>query len=44
MQLYYIQLNLVQMQMDMCRIQQHVEDELQAFFELLCLNAIVLKS
>jgi hypothetical protein len=30
--------------MDMSRLPQHVEDELQAFLELLCPNAIVLKS
>jgi hypothetical protein len=30
--------------MDMFRIPQHVEDELQAFLELLCPNAIVFKS
>jgi hypothetical protein len=30
--------------MDMSIIPQHVEDELQAFLKLLCLNAIVFKS
>jgi hypothetical protein len=30
--------------MDMSRVPQHVEDELQAFLELLCLSAIVLIS
>ncbi len=44
MQLYYIQLNLTQLQMDMSKLPQHVEDELQAFLELLCPNAIVLRS
>jgi hypothetical protein len=44
MKLYCIQLNLVQLQMDMSKLPQHVEDELQAFLELLCPNAIVLKS
>ncbi len=44
MQLYCIQLNLAQLQMDMSKLPQHVEDELQAFLELLCPNAIVLKS
>ncbi len=43
MQLYYFQLNLTQLQMDMFRI-PHVEDELQTFLELLCPSAIVLKS
>ncbi len=44
MQLYCIQLNLAQLQMDMSRLPQHVEDEVQAFLKLLCLNAIVFKS
>jgi hypothetical protein len=44
MQFHHNQLNLTQLQMDMCRIPQHVEDELQAFLELLCPSAIVLKS
>ncbi len=44
MSLYSIQLNLAQLQMDMSRLPQHGEDELQAFLKLLCLNAIVLKS
>jgi len=44
MQLYYIQLNLTQLQMDMFRVPQHVEDELQAFLKLLCPSAIVLRS
>jgi hypothetical protein len=30
--------------MDMSRVPQHVEDELQAFLELLCFSAIVLRS
>jgi hypothetical protein len=30
--------------MDMSRLPQHVEDELQAFLELLCLIVVVLKS
>jgi hypothetical protein len=30
--------------MDMFRLSQHVEDEFQAFLELLCPGAIVLKS
>ncbi len=44
MQLYYIQLNLTQLQMDMSRVPQYVEYELQAFLELLCLGAIMFKS
>jgi aspartyl/asparaginyl-tRNA synthetase len=44
MQLYCIQLNLAQLEMDMFRLSQHVEDEFQAFLELLCASAIVLKS
>jgi hypothetical protein len=44
MQLYYIQLNLVQLQMDMSRLPQHVENELQAILKLLRLSAVVLKS
>ncbi len=32
------------MQMDISRLQEHVEDELQAFKNLLCLSAVVLKS
>ncbi len=44
MQLYYIQLNLAQLQMDMFKIPQYVECELQAFLELLCLSAIMFKS
>jgi hypothetical protein len=36
MQLYYIQLNLVQLQMEMSKVSQHVEDELQIFLKLLC--------
>jgi len=44
MQLYCIQLNLAQLQMDMSRLPQHVENELKAISELLCLNAIVFKS
>ncbi len=42
--MYCIQLNLAQLQMDMSRLPQCVEDEFQTFLELLCLNAIVLKS
>jgi hypothetical protein len=30
--------------MDMFRVPQHVEDELQTFLELLCPNGIVLRS
>jgi hypothetical protein len=30
--------------MDMFRVPQHMEDELQAFLELLCPSVIVLKS
>jgi hypothetical protein len=30
--------------MDMSRLLQHVEDELQAFLKLLCLTMVVLKS
>jgi hypothetical protein len=44
MQLYCIQLNLAQLEMDMSRLPQQVEDEFQAFVELLCLGAVVLKS
>jgi len=44
MQLYYIQLNLTQLQMDMSRLPQHVEDEQQTFLELLCPSVVVLKS
>jgi hypothetical protein len=44
MQLYCIQFNLIQLQMNMYKLQQHVEDELQAFLELLCPNAIVFRS
>jgi hypothetical protein len=44
MQLYYIQLNLAQYQLDMSRVPQHVEDELQTFLELLCPSGIVLRS
>jgi hypothetical protein len=44
MQLYCIQLNLTQLQMDMSKLPQDVEDELQAFLELLFPNAIVLRS
>ncbi len=44
MQLYYIQFNLVQLQMDMSKVPQHVEDELQTFIELLCPSAIMFKS
>jgi hypothetical protein len=44
MQLYCIQLNLVQLESDMSKLRQHVEDELQAFLEWLCPNAIVLRS
>jgi hypothetical protein len=40
MQLYCIQLNLAQLEMDMFRLPQHVEDELQAFLELLCPSVI----
>jgi len=43
MQLYCIQLNLTQLQMDMSKLPQDVEDELQAFLELLFPNAIVFK-
>ncbi len=39
MQLYYIDLNLTQLQMDMSRLPQHVENEFQAFKKLLCLSA-----
>jgi hypothetical protein len=42
MQLYYFQLNLAQLQMVMFRI-PHVEDELQAFFKLLCPSAVVFR-
>jgi len=44
MQLYYIQLNLTQLQMDMSRVPQYVEYELQTFLELLCPGAIMFKS
>jgi hypothetical protein len=44
MQLYYIQLNLVQLQMDMFKVPQHVEDELQACLKLICRSAIVVIS
>ncbi len=44
MQLYCIQLNLTQLQMDMSKLPQDVEDELQAFLELLFPNTIVLRS
>jgi hypothetical protein len=44
MQSYYIQLNLAKLQVDMFRLPQHVEDELQAFLELFCPSAIVFKS
>jgi hypothetical protein len=30
--------------MDMSKVPQHVEDEFQAFLELLCFSAIVLRS
>ncbi len=44
MQLYCIQLNLAQLQMDMSRLPQYVEDAFQTFLKLLCPNAIVFKS
>ncbi len=44
MQLYCIQLNLAQLQMDMFRLPQHVENELQAILKLLYLSVVVLKS
>ncbi len=44
MQLYCIQLNLAQLQMDMFRLPQHMKDELQAFLELLCPSVIMLVS
>jgi hypothetical protein len=44
MQLYCIQLNLAQLQMDMSRLPQHVENELKAIVELLCLSAVLFKS
>ncbi len=44
MQLYYIQLNLAKLQVDMFRLPQHVEDELQAFLKLLCPSVIVFRS
>jgi len=43
MQLYYIQLNLAQLQMDMSRLPQYVEDEFQTFLKLLCPSAAVFK-
>jgi hypothetical protein len=43
MQLYYIQLNLIQLQLNMFKL-QHMENELQAFLKLLCPSAIVFRS
>jgi len=44
MQLYCIQLNLAQLQMDMSRLLQYVKDAFQTFLKLLCPSAVVFKS
>jgi len=44
MQLYCIQFNLAQLQVDMSRLPQYVENEFQTFLELLCPSAVVVKS
>jgi hypothetical protein len=38
MQLYCISFNLTQLQIDMFKLPQHVEDELQAFLELILMQ------